>query len=174
MGGLANPRKVFRYALEMDGVNMFLIQEVTPPSVELPETKHGSPGNLPDGKTPGKMVVGDLVVKKLVPSGMSDAWAWNWLAKAAVGLASEFSKIAFLNELTPDAVGTNQKFFLGAIWPKKIERSAYNASSNDNIIETVTFSVQYYYPSDSPEFSALFAGSGARAGGAPFAMGKAQ
>ena len=169
---LANPRKAFRYALEIDGVNMFLVQEVDSPEVELAEILHGAPGNLPDAKTPGKMSVGDLVVRKLKPTDYADTWAWDWFASAAAGLKKDFMKVGFLTELGTDAMIPVQRFFLGNIWVKKISTSGFGAQKNENTIETVTFSVQFFYPTDSPQFTALFGGAGAVAGGLPFTQGK--
>jgi phage tail-like protein len=167
----ANPRKNFRYLLELDGVNMFQIQEITPPTVEFTEVTHGAPGNIPDGKTPGKIKVGDLVVKKLCLANSSDTWAWDWFGLAVAGAASEFRKTGFLKHLGIDGVTTVDNYFLGNIWPKKIEGANLNSAGNENYIETVTFSVQLYFPKDSPLLQALFAGSAARAGGAAFLAG---
>lgn len=167
----ANPRKNFRFLLEIDGANSFQIQEITPPVVEYTEVKHGSPGNIPDGKTPGKLMVGDLVVKKLVWGSQSDTWAWDWLGLAIAGQASQFKKTGFLKHLGIDSATTVENYFLGDIWPKKIEGSTLNLAGGENQIETVTFSVQYYFPKDSPVLQALLAGAGARAGGAAFLAG---
>lgn len=163
---MSNPRKNFRFALEFDGLNMFYIEDVQPPKVELAEVEHGAPGNLPNGKTPGKMKVGDMVVKKIKPADKADSWAWDWLGRAIAGLKTNFGKPGFLVELAPDGVTPIQKYFIGDAWVKAIENSNYvTKTSGDNSIETVTFSVRYYFPIDSPEFAALFSGSAAQAAG---------
>lgn len=167
----ANPRKNFRYLLELDGVNMFQIQEITPPTVEFAEVKHGSPGNIPDAKTPGKIQVGDLVVKKLTTANGSDTWAWDWFGLAIAGVASEYRKTGFLKHLGIDGVTVVENYFLGNIWPKKIEGANLVSTGSENYIETVTFAVQLYFPKDSPILQGLFAGSAARAGGAAFLLG---
>jgi hypothetical protein len=156
MSGLANPRKNFRYILELDGSNTFLVQEVTPPVVELPEIKHGAPGNDPDSKTPGKLIIGDLIVKKLKPALVADSWAWDWMAQAMVGVNAGFMKTGYLKHLGPDGVTNVEKYFLGEIWPKKIEGSnLVSMGPGENMIETVTFSVKYYTNVNSPQFNAL-------------------
>lgn len=156
MSGLANPRKNFRYLLELDGVNAFQIQEVQAPSIELPQIKHGAPGNDPDSKTPGKIIVGDLVVKKLLPAYTADTWVWNWMAQAMTGSFATFMKTGFLKHLGPDGVTVVQNYFLGEIWPTKLEPSnLVSMGPGENMMETVTFSVKYYAATDSPEFNSL-------------------
>jgi T4-like virus tail tube protein gp19 len=158
MSGLANPRKNFRYILELDGANTFLIQEVQAPTLELPEIKHGAPSSDPDSKTPGKLIVGDLVVKKLMPAFTADTWAHNWMAEAMVGVAGGFMKTGFLKHLGPDGLSVVQKYFLGDVWVKKIEPgNLVSLGPGENIIETVTFAVKYYVATDSVQFNALLA-----------------
>lgn len=166
-------RKNFRYALELDGVVHVLIQEIAPPKVGFAEVPHGSPGNIPNGKTPGKMAVGDLVLKKCRPEGVSDTWIWNWMAKCVGGLFPQYAKQAFLLELAPDAITPIDKFYLGNIWPKDLDHSGLKAEGGgENIIETLTFSVQFFYNVASPEFTALFGGSAAGAGGLAATLGR--
>lgn len=141
MAGLSNPRKNFRFMLELDGINSFQIQEVQAPSLELPKIIHGSTANDPDKKTPGKLQVGDLVVKKLVYALTADSWAHNWMAQAMAGGAGGFMKVGFLKELGIDGITVVQSFFLGNCWPTKIERGNLVAQGNgENLIETVTIS----------------------------------
>ena len=171
MAGLATPRKSFRYLLELDGADSFLIQEIDPPKVELAVVEHASPGNIPNAKTPGKMKVGELVVKKMKPANRVDTWAWELMAAAALGLTPTFVKTGFLKELAPDMVTTVSKFFLGDCWVSAIEHSGYKGTADENIIETVTFAVQFYFPTDSPQFNSLFGGTASGAGGASSAGG---
>lgn len=173
MGGIANARKNFRWTIEMDGVNMFQIQECQLPSIEFPVIANGAPNNMPDGKSPGKMKVGELVVKKLCPTFSADIWAWDWFAQGIIGDYSAWSKLAFLKDHGPDGISTVQTFVLGNIWPSKIEQSnRVTQGDGENLMETVTFQVQYFFPKESPAFAALFAGAGAGALGAGFASGR--
>lgn len=172
MSGLANPRKNFRWVLELNGVNMFLMQEAQLPTVELPMIKHGAPVNIPDAKTPGKITINELVVKKLMPALSADNWAWDWMGSAVAGIKKDFIKSGNLKDLGPDGVSTVQTWVLGDIWPTKIEPgNRQTLAPGENLIETVTFSVQFCYPKDSAPLQALLAGSAARAGGLAFLLG---
>ncbi len=173
MSGLANARKNFRYTLELDGVNMFQIQEVQAPVVEFPVLEHGAPINMPNVKTPGKMKVGELVLKKLCPLLTSDTWAWDWFAHGIAGVYADWNRIGFLKDHGPDGISTVQTMFLGNIWCSKIESpNRVSMGDGENYIETVTLQCQYYFPKESPIFAALFAGSGVGAIGAAFPLGR--
>lgn len=157
----ANPQKNFRYALEFLGVNMFLAQEFTPPTVETDVVEHGSPGNLPNGKTPGKMRVGEMVLKKLKPATAQENWAWDWFSENITGLKTQFARSGFLTELGPDGFTPVRKYFCGDMWVSKIEPGAYDSKGSENVMETITIQPFVYYPTDSPQFTAIFGGTAA-------------
>lgn len=172
MSGFANPRKNFRFALELDGINMFLIQEVQAPVMEYAVKTHGAPVNMPDAKTQGKLKVGEMVVKKLMSATGPDLWASDWFGAGVAGLSKDFRKTGWLKHLDNSGLITIQKWFLGDIWPSKIEYANLVAGGDgENMIETVTFQVQFFYPNESAPLLALFAGSAAQAGGIVTALG---
>jgi hypothetical protein len=171
MAGIITPRKKFRFILELDGADSFLVQEITPPDVELAIVEHGSPGNMPNGKSAGKMKVGDLVLKKLKPANRKDTWAWGLMATAMIEPMSSAFKTGFLKEMSTDMVTPLQSHYLGNCWVSKITNDGYKLDDSENIMQEVTFAVQYYYPTDSPQFTAIFASSGAKAMGQAFGLG---
>ena len=176
MAGYANPRSNFNWVIEIDGLNQFLVQEVTPPTTELKELVHGAPMGMPDEKTPGKPKFGDLVVTKLMPAFQAERWATDWMAKALAGSGFKgFVKNGFLKYTDPTSLVTVENYFLGNIWPKKIEpgKLVTKSDDSDNLLETVTFSVQYFINEASPEFKRLFSGSGANMLGIAFPLGNA-
>lgn len=164
--GSKNSQKTHRYRFRFPGIDdSFYVQTVTPPEVEVQEVTHGSPGNLPDIKTAGKMVTGDLVLELIRPTiDVNDNGAWDKLASAVAGNPSDIFDVFFLDYLQANSVGVQQTFVGTNAWVKKI---AYNDSSNkedaDNVMMTVTLSVFTYYPADSASMSALFGSSGAGA-----------
>ncbi len=172
MAGLATPRKDFRYLLELDGADAFLIQEIETPEVELPIVEHAAPGNIPNAKTPGKMKVGNLVVKKLKPANRVDTWAWDMMVKAANGLTPDFAKTGFLKHMDTEMARPLETFFLGSTWITKISSSGLKGQGSENIIETCEFAVQFYFSTSSDEFQAYFGGSAAAAAGQAFNAGR--
>lgn len=172
MSGYANPRKDHRFILELDGANQFLIQEIVPPEAEYETHEHGAPGNIPNPETPGKIKFTDLVVKKLMPADTADRWAWDWFSNGLLGDNLSFRKQGFLVDLGGDANSAIQTWYLGNIWPKKIvDQARMSDGSGGNLIQEVTFSVQMYFPKESPVIATLLTGAAGGAGGAAFLAG---
>lgn len=143
---IQNPLGNYNFLLQIDGVDMLRVQVVTPPTVEYTEHLSGSAGNGPDFKSPGKKIVGDLVIECLVPDN-GDPEVWERLNSAAGGIRSQYAGIGVLSEIGPSGT-PGQNFFLDQIWLKKIEKSTYEttAGSSDNAKRTLTFSVGDYRP----------------------------
>lgn len=138
----------FRFSLELEGIQQFYIQEIDSPDFEVAEILQGAPGNEPDIKIPGKPKTGDLVIRKIKPINTNDIWAWQWLTQA-LGDPVASRKVGFLNELKVNAVNSEQRFYLGEVWPKKVSGIGYNAQGDgEKIIEEVTLSVRYFFPAE--------------------------
>jgi phage tail-like protein len=158
MAAISHPRKNYRWRLEMNGLNVFEVQEVQIPSIEIPKIEHGSGINDPNKKTPGKVQFGDLVMKKLKSSLTADIWAIDKMAQAIAGAPDILFENAFLIDYNINGVTPVEKWFLGNCWVTKIEQSNRGQMSpGENIIETVTFSIDYFYNVNAPAFAALLA-----------------
>jgi hypothetical protein len=158
MSGLATPRKNFRFMLELDGSNAFLIQEIQAPTVELAVIEHGAPANDPNSKTPGKLKIGELVIKRLKPALFADTWVEDWMAQAMAGTIQSFYKTGFLKHLGPDGVSVVQNYFLGDVWPSKNEPgNLVLMAPGENLIDTITLQVKYYHSVESTQMNALLA-----------------
>jgi hypothetical protein len=140
-----NVLKNYDFALEIDGIFQVYLQGVTPPTVEYTEHKQGSPGNKPDKKTPGKKIVGDLVVEQVVNAVTGDPLIWQKFQAARTGLRNVYIGTGFLVELGPGGVPVN-RFFIGDCWIKKIESSGYDTRGDNSadVLRTVTYSVEDY------------------------------
>ena len=140
-----NVLKNYDFALEIDGVFQALLQGVTPPTVEYTEHKQGNSGNKPDKKTPGKKIVGDLVVEQVVDAQTGDPQIWQKFQSAANGLRNVYISTGFLVELGPTGLPIG-RFFIGDCWIKKIESSGYDTRGDNSadVLRTVTFSVEDY------------------------------
>lgn len=139
-----SPLKNYDFALEIAGVIQAHLQGVTPPSVEYAEHKQGNQGNRPDKKTPGKKIVGDLVIEKVVPAIEGDPEIWNWFASAQINLRPGYTRIGFLIELNSGVPVA--RYFLDEIWIKKIETAVHDTRGDNSadILRTVTISVDNY------------------------------
>lgn len=145
MAIIANPRKQFQFSVEINGFNAFLAQEVDLPLPEINAVAHGDTNH--DVKTAGRVSLDDLVIRKLIPAPGSDVWAWAWLNTAqdmvagGGALPDSVKSVVVVREL--DSTGTvalNSYVYSGA-WVRRIEHSGFSRTGDDNLIETVTFSV---------------------------------
>lgn len=145
MAQIANTRKVFNFVVEVDGLNQFEVQKITLPETEIEATEHGDTNHAV--KTAGRVIIGDLVFEKLRPLPTTDRWAWNWLklaqnTKTGGGqLPVNYKKTIVIKEMSTDNITTVNSWILEGVWPKKIGQADFDRMSSDNIIETITFSV---------------------------------
>ena len=142
---VADARKVFRFKIEIDGIDEFLIQEVKRPDVEVEAVEHGATNyNI---KTAGGVKVADAELKKIKPVNAGDNFSWDWLNKAqdmntgSGGLAVDYKKDVVFRELDPQGRVTDSWLWIGC-WVKKSSNSDNKRGvQNENTIETVTLSV---------------------------------
>lgn len=145
MAQIANTRKVFNFRVEIAGMDQWEIQKVTLPEVEIEAVEHGDTNHKV--KTAGMVTVGDLVFEKLRPLPSSDNWAWNWLNQAqdmALGggqLPINFKQTIVLKEMDNTGNSTLNRWVCEGCWVKKISQSDFDRAASDNIIETITLSV---------------------------------
>lgn len=139
-----NPQKNYDFALEIDGVIQAYLQGVTPPKVEYTEHKQGNQGNNPDKKTPGKKIVGDMSIEKVVNAVTGDPEIWEWFSQAQGQLRPAYTRVGFLVELNNGAPVS--RWFLDEMWIKSIESSGYDTRGDNSadLLRTVVVSVQDY------------------------------
>lgn len=149
MPKVPNPRKVFNFRIEVAGIAQFLIQKVTLPEIEIAATEHGET-NVKI-KTAGMITVGDLVVTKIKPADSIEPWAYDWFKQAqdmvtGGGQLSEvYKRDIILRELGVDGISTIASHIMEGCWIKKTSHSDFDRVGSDNIMETVTFSVDRCY-----------------------------
>lgn len=145
MPNVSNPRKVFMFQVEIDGLNQFECQKFTPPKSSVEKVSHGDTNH--DIKTPGRFSVEDIVLEKLRAMPNSDTWAWRWLMSAqnpitgGGQLPSNIKKTIVVREL--DSTGTTviNTLQYDGCWVCEVGKTVMDRMSGDNVIETVTISV---------------------------------
>lgn len=139
-----NPLLNYDFAIEIDGVIQAHLQGVTVPKVEYTEHKQGNQGNKPDKKTPGKKIVGDLTIEKVVPALEGDPEIWLWFATAQTNIRATYTRIGFLIELNSGIPVA--RFYLDDMWIKSIETAMYDTRGDNsaNQLRTVVVSVGDY------------------------------
>jgi len=149
MTKVANARKVFKFVIEIAGVNQFEVQKVTRPDIEVEVTPHGDTNH--DVKTAGRVKVGEMTFEKIKPL-TSDRFIWDWLISAqnvvlgTGGTAVMYKRTVIVKEIHPTTNATINRWVYGGVWCSKCSESALDRMSSDNIIQTATLQV------DVPEF----------------------
>jgi len=145
MAKVRNTLKSFQFVMEVPGRgNQFLIQKATIPEKEIEEVTHGGANTLE--KTPGMVVIPDLVLENLIVNDGPDSWAWELMRSAqdeVIGggtLREGHTFDGILRELGPDGVTTVGMWEFGNLWVKKIGHGDFDRTTSDNMIQTVTLS----------------------------------
>lgn len=141
---IKNPAKNFNFKLSLGGIDLDVVQMITAPPVELTEHKQGSPGMIPDLKTPGKPIIGDLVVEVVIPD-TGNGPLWNKIKQAKTLVANDYMGNGFLYRTDVNGAPV-QTFAITNAWLKKIETANYETTADNSadLKETLTFSLQNY------------------------------
>lgn len=139
MANINNPRKSFNFQIFAAGLNPWLAQEVTIGEVTIEKVIHGDSNH--EIKTGGMRKVGDINIKKLMPSDFLDAWLNNWIDQVqSATLGGGLLPIAYKRNLIIEMFGPDNISVVGTwevigAWPTR--RAEYNLSrtSSDNIME---------------------------------------
>lgn len=133
-------RKVFKFAIEIDGIDQILIQDVKKPETEIGAVTHGVEDGF-DEKTAGGTTVSDAELQKIKPDDTGDSWAWDWLTTAQTSVASVYKRDVVFKEYGSNGSVLNRWLWEGA-WIRKVSESNYKrGNKSENTIETVTLSV---------------------------------
>jgi hypothetical protein len=98
-----------------------------------------------DVKTPGRKVVPDIVIEKLVPSDFADPFFWTWFFSAYTKVADALTKDFVITQLdkpfgTPGAKPVRIWAVEGA-WVHKFKPSKIGDLEDSNALDTVTLAV---------------------------------
>ena len=145
MGRKVQPNKVHNWRIEIDGLDTFECQTCNIPTKEIEVVEHGG-GNLKQ-KTAGIVVVSELAFTKLKPLDGADSWAWDWLkdvqdTQTGKGNYPQFyEKSVVVKLLGPDNETTTYAWICDGVFITKIEYNEFSKVTSENVIETVTCSV---------------------------------
>ena len=145
---VANPRKVFNFLVEIDGIDQFEVQKITLPEVGVEQVEHGDVNYKV--KTAGQVTVGNMTMEKLKRIEGSSASAMEWLrscqSQLAGGglLAEQYKKIVIIKEMDTTGKATLTRHICTGTWPTKISQNDLDRTGGDNIIQTIEFSVDIY------------------------------
>lgn len=145
MAMVADTAKVFNFVVEVLGVNQFEIQKVTLPDMEIEAVKHGDTNH--DIKTAGRVTVGDMVWEKLNPLPVPDSFAHDWLTRAQdliLGggqLAATYKQTVVVKLMDSTGLVAVKRWLCTGCWISKLSHSDLDRMSSDNMIQSITLSV---------------------------------
>jgi len=131
----------YRWSLEIEGLDQFLIQEAQLPEDGVETFKVNAGVNDYDKTLPSKATLGTLTLKKLIATDNTEVWAYEWLQKVKTKKFEEYAKFAFLKLLAQDGTTVVRKYDLGEIFPIKISPENTNRQGTDAFIESIEFAV---------------------------------
>lgn len=148
MAKVSNPRKVFNFIIEVDGIDQWEVQKVTLPEISVEQVEHGDTNHAI--KTAGRVTVGNMTFEKLKPMPGADLGAFNWLRTAQSQVAGGgalshiYKKNLVIKEMDSTGTTTLNRHICVGVWPTKVSQNDLDRNSSDNIIQSIELSVDVY------------------------------
>lgn len=144
----ANPRKNRNWTIEINGLEQFFVQKCTIPTAEIEKAEHADSNH--SIKTGTNLKYEDIVLEKLMFAEGGDLFAWNWVkevqdpATGGGGLPSAYKKDLIIKHYAPDGITVLDQWDCFGCFACKVEYPENDRMSNENMMETVTISIDYY------------------------------
>jgi hypothetical protein len=145
IGRSINPRKVYSFAIEINGLETAYAQKVKIPKMEVKTAKHGDgPFEI---STASKVVFGDLEIETLKPANSSSVWWKDWFAlvvnldTGAMGDPAIYKKTFFVVEYAPDGVTIVDRTEIRGAFPVDIDLSDLDKLGEGNAVDKLKFRV---------------------------------
>lgn len=149
MAHIANPRKQFKFSIEIVGIpmNPYLAQTVEHPEVDVEPVPHGDANY--EVKTAGMSRTGNATITKLMTTTGPDNFMFNWktlcqdeiLGGGAV--PDVYKKDVIVTEFAEDGQTILNRHIWHGCWPTKIQGQTNDRTASENTMETVELSVDY-------------------------------
>lgn len=146
---LGTPRSYhhkWKFVVEIDGVSSAGFQKCSELSVEVASIEYHEGGSMIPNKSPGRLKFADVTLER---GATKDEDLWDWLSEVADAAANAgLSDPAF--KRTVDIVqqdrdgSTLRRWRLFGVWPTKFVAGAWDNESDENVIESVTLTFDYF------------------------------
>ena len=146
MAVVADPVRNFQFVIEINGLDQFLIQDISGIKKEFEKIIYNDVGA--DVERPGRPKTGDIQFKKIIRAKNADNWAWEMLQSIFDGvkysLPSDYVGTWVLKALNPDNT-VARRFVLTEAWVQAVELSDLARGGNEALMDTFTASVRDIY-----------------------------
>ena len=139
MSSIADTRKAFRFAVDINGINQLSVQKITGLSAEVEAVAHGESDH--DIFTAGRTKYTDVVMESIMPTDVPENTLWNLLQKARVAISGSTKQTVTVRMLDADGITTLETWALRGAWITKVEIGELNRTSSDNLMRTATWKV---------------------------------
>jgi len=146
---LGTPRtlaKRFAFHIEIDGIAHSGFSTCSELSVEVAKVEYWEGGRLIPHKSPGRMTFADVTLERGATRDR-DLYTWlNEVVQVASGLGLVDNRYKRnLDIVQQDRDGsTMRRWSLYGAWPTKLVAGAWDASSDEALIESVTLTFDYW------------------------------
>ena len=146
---LGTPRtlaKRFNFLVEIDGVSYAGFSTCSELSVEVANVQYSEGGRLIPHKSPGRLTFADVTLERGATRDR-DLYTWmNDVVQVASGLGlpdNLYKRNLDIVQLDRDG-STMRRWSLYGAWPVKLVAGAWDASSDEALIESVTLTFDYW------------------------------
>jgi phage tail-like protein len=149
MAILGQPRsfaKKFRFVVEIDGVASAGFAKCSELSVEVAKIEQYEGGSLIPQKSPGRLTFADITLER---GATQDLDLFNWMRDIAVASANAglpeplFKRNLDIVQMERDG-STLKRWAVYGAWPNKLVAGAWDNTADENVIESVTLSYDYF------------------------------
>ncbi len=145
LGKTINPRKMYRFAVECDGLETAYVQKVKVPKIEIKSAKHG------DGpfaiNTASRVDFSTLELETLKPAESSAVWWKDWLAllinlsTGSMGDPSVYKKTLSIVEYGADGITIIDRTQYTGCYPADVDVSDMDKLGDGNQLDKIKINV---------------------------------
>jgi phage tail-like protein len=138
--------KRFKFVVQIDGVGSAAFQKCSELAVEVANVQYYEGGSLIPNKSPGRLTFPDVTLER---GATQDRDLFDWMQEVAItssglGLTDVRYKRG-LDIVQQDRDGTTlRRWSLAGAWPVKFVAGAWDNESDENVIEAVTLTYDYF------------------------------
>ena len=158
-----NPRKVYAFAVECEGIETAYVQKVKIPKFDVKSAEHGDgPFKI---KTASRVEFGQIELDVLLPAADSSGWWKDWLAlvvnleTGALGTPDAYKKNLYIIEYGPDGTTIVEKTQIIGAYPAEIDPYDMDKLGEGNAVNKIKLNVDRVYLNADSGGTASLAGA---------------
>ena len=147
LGKTINPRKMYRFAVECDGLETAYVQKVKVPKIEIKSAKHGDgPFSI---NTASRVDFSALELETLKPAESSAVWWKDWLAllinlqNGSMGDPDVYKKTLSIVEYGADGITIVDRTQYTGCYPADIDVSDMDKLGDGNQIDKIKINIDF-------------------------------